>query len=51
MRKRLLLGGLVTALAVSFAPQASAAQSDGCDVVCRVVEVTRYFFCIRDLTC
>lgn len=51
MRKRLLLGGLVTALAASFAPPTVASQTEDCDLVCRVVETTRIFFCIRDLTC
>lgn len=47
---RLALGGLVSALALTLAP-APASASASCDAVCRVVEITKPFFCIRDLTC
>lgn len=50
MRTRLALGGLVSALALSFAPQA-AAESVTCDVKCRVIELTTPFFCIRGFSC
>lgn len=56
MRQRLLLGGVASALALSFAPQPASAShvvycNEGFEAICLVIDITERVLCGKWVTC